>query len=152
MSGRPEGSEHFIVVGIDGSEESKGALAWAAHQAELTGAELRVLISWHISSMSYGYGMILPAEVDFEGASRDVLENTIKEVLGEACAIAVTPLVVQGYPAPSLLEAAHGADLLVVGSRGHGAFAGMLLGSVGEHCVTHAACPVVVVRRPPQEA
>jgi len=149
MPDNSQPSGHFIVVGIDGSDESKGALRWAARQAEVTGVELRVVISWHISSMAYGAGLPLPADLDFEGGSQEVLERTIKEVLGEGLSVPVTTQVVQGYPAPVLLEAAKGADLLVIGSRGHGAFTGMLLGSVSEHCVTHATCPVVVVRRPP---
>jgi nucleotide-binding universal stress UspA family protein len=148
MPNSPQEPEHFIVVGIDGSDESKDALRWGARQAELTGAELRVVISWHVSSMAYGAGMVMPADVDFEGTSQEVLDHTIKEVLGEDRPIKVRSSVVQGYPAPVLLDMAAGADLLVVGSRGHGAFAGMILGSVSEHCVAHAACPVVVVRRP----
>ena len=55
--------------------------------------------------------------------------------------------MVEGYPAPTLIDEAREADLLVVGSRGHGAFAGMLLGSVSQHCAQQAACPVVIVRR-----
>jgi nucleotide-binding universal stress UspA family protein len=136
----------FIVVGIDGSQGSQDALRWAARQATLTGAELRAVISWHLSSLAYGAGMAFPGDFDMETASRETLERTIKEVLGEDHPYKLTTQVVQGHPAPVLLAAARGADLLVVGSRGHGAFAGMLLGSVSEHCVTHAVCPVVVIR------
>jgi nucleotide-binding universal stress UspA family protein len=60
--------------------------------------------------------------------------------------ITIRPVVVEGHPAPVLVEAAKGADLLVVGSRGHGEFSGMLLGSVSQHCTHHVSCPITIVR------
>lgn len=134
-----------IVVGIDGSEPSRQALRWAARQAKLTGAKLHVVICWELPSLAYMSP--LPAGLDFEGDTRTVLQATLEEELG-ADAAQVETSIAEGHPAPVLVEQSKYADLLVVGSRGHGAFTGMLLGSVSEHCVTHAQCPVVVVRGP----
>ena len=147
-----EPSNGRIVVGVDGSDASKDALAWAAHQAELTGASLQAVMVWHVPTVAYGAPLALPTEYDFEPQARRTLDETIRQVLGDDPMIKVSALVVEGHPAPELLEATAGAELLVVGSRGHGAFTGMLIGSVSEHCVTHAPCPVVVVRHSPHPA
>ena len=87
-----------------------------------------------------------PPEFDPAGDARRLLETTVAETLGEDPGLEIELVVAEGHAAPVLVEAAKGADLLVVGSRGHGGFAGMLLGSVSEHCVHHASCPVIVVR------
>jgi nucleotide-binding universal stress UspA family protein len=79
--------------------------------------------------------------------ARALAEDTVREVLGPQPDVPIVTEVHQGHPAVVLVDAARGADLLGVGSRGHGAFTGMLLGSVSEYCVTHADCPVVVFRR-----
>ena len=134
-----------IVVGVDGSDASKDALLWAARQAELTGSALVAVISWAFPSMAYGAVMPLPDDFDIAGASQKIVDEAIDETLGEHPAVQVSTVVAEGPPALELLKTAKNADLLVVGSRGHGAFAGMLLGSVSEHCVTHSPCPVVVV-------
>jgi nucleotide-binding universal stress UspA family protein len=146
-AGRSKGR---IVVGVDGSEESKGALRWAARQAELTGASLQVITTWHFPASAFGAAVPVPADFDFEAGSASALADAINEVLGGNPTVEVVTAVEEGYPAPHLLAAAQGADLLVVGSRGHGAFAGMLLGSVSEHCVAHATCPVVVTHHAPR--
>lgn len=134
-----------IVVGVDGSDASKDALLWAARQAELTGSALVAVMSWEFPSMAYGAVMPLPDDFDIAGASQKIVDEAIDETLGEHPAVQVSTVVAEGPPALELLKTAKNADLLVVGSRGHGAFAGMLLGSVSEHCVTHSPCPVVVV-------
>ncbi|MFI1518623.1 universal stress protein [Kitasatospora cineracea] len=141
-----EGGSRPVVVGVDGSASSKRALRWAARQAELTGAPLRPVLAWQLPP---AYGMPVDfSDTDFAGQARRVLEDSVTEVLGERPRVEVTPRVVQGHPAAVLTEEARGADLLVVGSHGRGAFTGMLLGSVGNHCVHHAACPVLVLRTP----
>lgn len=137
-------SEKVIVVGVDGSESSKEALRWAARQAELTGDDLRVIMSWEIPSMAYWAP--LPEGLDFDKETRVALHQAVTDVLGDNPRVAVTEVVREGHPAPVLLAESSTAELLVVGSRGHGEFTGMLIGSVSEHCVTHASCPVVVVR------
>jgi nucleotide-binding universal stress UspA family protein len=138
-----------IVVGVDGSDESKHALRWAARQAGMTGAPLYALMTWHIPTVAYSAAVPMPTDYDFEAGTAESLRDTIEAVLGDHAGIDVTAAVVEGHPAPELIKAAADASLLVVGSRGHGAFAGMLLGSVSEHCVSHATCPVVVVRHLP---
>ena len=75
-----------------------------------------------------------------------MLNDVLKPVRAAHPGISIDPSVIEGHPAPLLVKASSGADLLVVGSRGHGEFAGMLLGSVSEHCVTNAHCPVLVLR------
>ena len=135
-----------IVVGVDSSEPSKDALRWAARQAELTGSELRAVMAWDIPTTAYWAP--LPESWNLEEASRGALEATVHETLGDPLPVKCTTVVSKGRPALVLLEEAQDADLLVVGSRGHGGFAGMLIGSVSEHCATHAQCPVVVVRHP----
>jgi nucleotide-binding universal stress UspA family protein len=148
------GSQPPIVVGVDGSEQSKGALRWAAQQAELAALPLQVLTAWHLP-VSFGAAWQIPVTygkshdlsgVDFAEEARKTLNTAIEEVLGEGPRVSVTPQLVTGHPSPALIEASRHASLLVVGARGHGGFAGMLLGSVTQHCVSHSVCPVVVVR------
>lgn len=133
-----------IVVGIDGSSCSEDALRWAAKQAQLTGAEVHAVIAWQ-SPSSYGY-YVDYSDADAAADAEKTLERVISESLGAPPSAPVTSVVVKGQPAEALVDASRSADLLVVASRGRGAFAGMLLGSVSQHCVQHAACPVVVVR------
>ncbi|HSP39328.1 MAG TPA: universal stress protein [Frankiaceae bacterium] len=137
-----------IVVGIDGSPSSIDALRWAGTQAEVTGAGLRVVSAWSWPAIS-GYAPP-PPEMDLEKDARVVASSAVRQAFGESSKIPVDVVVAEGSPAAVLLKQAREADLLVVGSRGHGAFAGMLLGSVSSHCVSHAACPVVVVRGEPR--
>ena len=139
-----------IVVGVDGSEPSRDAIRWAYRQAELTGAHLRAVMSWELPTTAYWYPF--PEGMDLQEATEEVLEKTLRETLGASPAVPVTAVVVKGHPAPVLLQEAEAADLLVLGSRGHGEFTGMLLGSVSEHCVTQANCVVVVVRTKPAQS
>src|SRR5581483_11471994 len=94
----------------------------------------------------YGVGYAIPDD-DIGAATGRVLSDSVKEALDDGDApVEMREEVVVGNAPRVLLEAAHGAELLVLGSRGHGGFAGALLGSVGQHCVQHAPCPVVIVR------
>jgi nucleotide-binding universal stress UspA family protein len=132
-----------VVVGVDGSADSRRALGWAARQAELQHLPLVAITAWHYPAPVGVTG--LGAGFDFEGAARDLLEAELDEVLGPE-RNGTTARVESGSAASVLVEATHGAELLVVGSRGHGGLAGLLLGSVSQHCVAHASCTVVVVR------
>ena len=91
---------------------------------------------------------------DTPGITRKTVDAAVASVVGDGdrSAVAVRTTVVEGYPAKALLDAAEGAELLAVGSRGHHAISGLLLGSVGLHCATHAPCPVLIVREPAQHA
>jgi nucleotide-binding universal stress UspA family protein len=131
-----------IVVGVDGSDSSLSALRWAARQASLTGHELDAVIAWNLPN-TYGWAPL--PDVNWEAEARTALEQAVREALDPAQAATVHQQVREGHPAHVLLEVAQRADLLVVGSRGLGGFAGMLLGSISMHVVTHARCPVVVV-------
>lgn len=141
----PVGSR-VVVVGVDGSEASKQALRWAVRYARMAGVSVRAVTAWHYPA-SFGWGPT-PAipEMDLEGDARQALKATVEQVVGAGEPVTIQTQVVEGPPALMLLRAAESADLLVIGSRGHGAFAGMLLGSVSQHCVHHATCPVVVIR------
>jgi nucleotide-binding universal stress UspA family protein len=134
-----------IVVGVDGSPASQEALGWGARQAVLTSAPLRAVIAWHWPVMYGGYGGV-PVDLDLESDASVVLKQMVADLGEDVPSSGVQDVVQEGHPVQVLLDQAKDAALLVVGSRGHGAFAGMLLGSVSEHCVSHATCPVVVVR------
>src|ERR1019366_2067855 len=151
MSEAVEKNERFIVVGVDGSEPSLKALRWAAQQARLTGATLRVLTTWEVATGT-GWVPAFPVDYDPQAVARQALDEAITETLGADPDVAVERIVKEGHAAPVLLAAAKDADLLVVGSHGHGAFAGMLIGSVSEHLVRHAPCAIVVVHcdKPPR--
>jgi nucleotide-binding universal stress UspA family protein len=137
--------ERRIVVGVDGSSPSKAALRWAIRQAKLTGCSVDAVTAWHYPT-GYGWGPVTDGAVDFEGDAKKTLADTLNEVSGLEPEVHVRPLVTVGHAAEVLLDAAKGADLLVVGSRGHGGFASALLGSVSLYCVLHAHCPVLVWR------
>jgi nucleotide-binding universal stress UspA family protein len=131
-----------IVVGIDGSGPSLAAMEWAARQAEFTGSALETLIVWQVA-MSYGSAMPV---ADPGAEARKVLDSAVGDLQKAHPQVEIRSSVVEGIPAQVLVEASNDADLLVVGSRGHGEVAGLLIGSVSEHCVTHAHCPVLVMR------
>ncbi|WP_026924410.1 universal stress protein [Glycomyces arizonensis] len=134
-----------IVVGVDGSPSSTQALTWALRQAEITGASIEAVHAWQIP-MTYGAPVaVLPGE-DFAESAERALAESVDEVLGGREDLPVRRIAEHGLPAKVLLEHSQDAELLVVGSRGRGGFKGLLLGSVSLHCVTHAHCPVVVLR------
>jgi nucleotide-binding universal stress UspA family protein len=133
-----------IVVGVDGSPCGQEALQWAAQQARMTHASLRAVSSWRWPDV-YGY-VPMPSDIDWEKAAGEVLATSVEAIGSDFPDVHVDLRLREGHPAQLLVEEAQDASLLVVGSRGHGAFAGMLLGSVSQHCVSHASCPVVVVR------
>ncbi|MFF9663173.1 universal stress protein [Streptomyces althioticus] len=138
-----------IVVGVDGSPSSLEALRWAARQAALTGGSVLALTSWDYPQYHGALGWLPPSSGDeeaLEARAREDLTRCVEETLGAHPSVGVLEEVRYGTPASVLLRAARDASLLVVGSRGLGGFAGLLLGSVAQHCVQHAACPVVVVR------
>jgi len=142
------GSAPRIVTGVDGSPSSLAALRWAVRQAVLTGGTVDAVIAWQYPTSIGGFGLAPLAIPD--GGFEEIAEKTIADAISTAVDpgsdVHVSTLVHEGNSAEVLLNAAAGADLLVVGSRGHGGFAGALPGSVSQHCVQHAPCPVVVIR------
>jgi nucleotide-binding universal stress UspA family protein len=153
MTGQKEHRESRVVVGVDGSQSSLTALRWAVRQAALTGAIVDAVIAWqypvnHGAYGSYGWAPVAVEEsgTDFDEIAQKTLADAVAKSVDPQSAVIVRQRVVQGNPAQALLDATNGAELLVVGSRGHGGFTGALLGSVGLHCVHHAHCPVVVIR------
>ncbi len=130
-----------VVVGVDGSRASAAALEWAGRYAERIGARVLGVTAWH----SPASAMWSIDATELQSAAEEVLEGALKEARSAHPDVEYSGIVDEGLAAPVLLTAAGTADLLVVGSRGHGAFAGMLIGSVSMHCVHHARCPVVVV-------
>jgi len=137
-----------IVVGVDGSEGSKRALQWAVDEARLRGARLTLVRAWYPSAALYGFGFGL-IDAEAVGDLRILAQKQLDEIRAENAdlleGIDVECRVVEDLPANALLAAARDADLLVVGTRGHGGFAGLLLGSVSAHCAHHTPCPLVIV-------
>ncbi len=137
-----------IVVGVDGSPGSRKALSWAAVEAADHGADLVVLNVWEHTLLPPA-GSVSVSEryvPDPSQATAEALLQIIKEELGPEPPVLVQPRVKQGRPAKVLIEDSADADLLVVGPRGHGGFAGLVLGSVSQHVAAYAKCPVTVVR------
>jgi nucleotide-binding universal stress UspA family protein len=134
-----------IVVGIDGSENSVRALRWALEEARLRGATIDAVAAW-----SYPYvvvpGAIVPAQplADQAVDAQEHLDRVLAEVGVDGQDVSVNPIVTEGGAANALVEAAQDADLVVVGSRGHGALRS-LLGSVSQEVLHHSPCPVVVI-------
>jgi nucleotide-binding universal stress UspA family protein len=131
------------VVGIDGSESSNNALRHALRLAALTGAQVEAVTTWQYP-VSYE-PVWTPTEWSPEGDAQKILADAIQSVVGAEIPARLTPVVRRGDTAGALIEESEDADLLVVGSRGHGGFAGLLLGSVSAACAEHAPCPVLVV-------
>jgi nucleotide-binding universal stress UspA family protein len=137
-----------IVVGVDGSPGSRTALKWAAAEAADHGAELVVMNVWEHTLLPPA-GSVSVSEhyvPDESQRTADDLVKVIKEELGDNPPVPVQPRVKQGRPAKVLIDESADADLLVVGHRGHGGFAGLVLGSVSQHVAAYAQCPVTVVR------
>jgi nucleotide-binding universal stress UspA family protein len=129
---------HRVVVGVDGSRASYRALEWAAAEAARTGAVLE-------AHASYGSDYMFISNQEVEAAMKKVLDQAAKHVAIVAPGISFKGMTHEELPAKILIDASKGADLLVVGSRGHGGFSGLLLGSVSQQCGRHAHCPVVIV-------
>ncbi len=138
----------LIVVGVDASESSEAALAWALREGAVRGDPVQVLAAWSYLDQTAVTGHDFTADFD-EADALDAVHAIVEKVRAEvstAAGVEVQETAVCDLPARALLEAAANADLLVVGARGVGGFTGLLLGSVSQQCVHHSPCPVVVVR------
>lgn len=152
MSEQQGDSSRRIVVGVDGSPSSRAALRWAVHQAGMTGGSVEAITAWHSPGL---IGLGVPFTESETGSGddsriRDAAENMVRAAIAEAVAgeteVQVTGEVGEGSAAQLLLDAAKGAAMVVVGSRGHGGIAGTLLGSVGQTLAQHSPCPVLIIR------
>jgi nucleotide-binding universal stress UspA family protein len=142
-----ENESRPVVVGVDGSVAAQEALRWAVEDARRRGCRVDVVSAWHPD-----FGLLigpLPAEVGMQlspqglrAAQQAVLDEAVEGIEG----VEVRRVLVEGDPRTVLIEASVGAELLVVGNRGHGTIAEAILGSVSSYCVHHASCPVVVIR------
>jgi nucleotide-binding universal stress UspA family protein len=132
-----------VVVGVDGSQQSRRALKWAARAAEAIGAGLDAVTVWHYP-VSYGWSYAAD-DWNPEADAMTCLEEAVDEAFPAGRPGRLNLVVREGPAARELLEATRDATLLVLGSRGHGGFAGLLLGSVSASCAEHASCPVLVV-------
>ena len=142
-----------IVVGVDGSDGAVGALRWAVDEARLRGPDVTLTLvhSWtypYVGDVAGMAGYVVSQE-QLESDAREVVDHTIAAAGDIPEDVRVDRVIHHGGAANVLLDAAQGADLLVLGSRGRGGFAGLLLGSVSQQCVHHAPCPVVVVPHRP---
>jgi nucleotide-binding universal stress UspA family protein len=147
MDSRNKTERPRLVVGVDGFEPSMAALRWAIHQARLTGAVVEAVTAWHVP---VGTGYLQAADMpDYQEDAFDVLAEAIAQMYVIDPDVEVCPRVVEGQAGQVLVHAAEGADLLVVGCRGHGGLADMVLGSVSQFCAHHAPCPVVIMRGKP---
>jgi nucleotide-binding universal stress UspA family protein len=138
-----------IVVGIDGSEQSQLALRWAAYLARVSGSTIEAVTAWQpiiagAAAGGYGY-MTAPLGWDRATDMEKALVDTLDQVFGAHRPADLQMTVQEGHATKVLLDAGRGARMLVLGSRGHGGFAGLLLGSVSSACAEHATCPVLVV-------
>ena len=159
-----------VVVGVDGSEGSAKAGAWAMEEARMRGAVLRVVHAWYfprrsdgayvqastpaepsgLPAVNTGYDEFRSEVIGKSGgepgdAESSVVVPQIAAVLGPSPDVPLERYVKQGRPTQVILEAAEDADLVVVGSRGRDGFAGLLLGSVSSRVIQHARCPVTGV-------
>jgi nucleotide-binding universal stress UspA family protein len=132
-----------VVVGVDGSKPSALALQWGIAYAQAIGGTVEAVTAWRIPT-EWGFGG-LTGDFDPEEDARLVLDETVTRVCGHESPVRVRRLVRRGTAAQVLLNAAKGAVMVVVGSRGHGGFVGMMLGSVSAALAEHSSCPVLVI-------
>lgn len=144
-----------IVVGVDGSEESRAALAWAVEEGRLRQAPVLAIHAWEVPMVPAPTGLVPPSvEVvgdltELREDAADLVETMVREIAGDAADVEIRPLTVEDKPVNALLDAAerNDAQMIVVGSRGHGGFVSLLIGSTSDQVARHATCPVVIHRQ-----
>jgi nucleotide-binding universal stress UspA family protein len=137
-----------ITVGVDGSDNSLRAMEWAMREAALRHAALTVLTVNPIAVTFWNTPIVLPEDKIAEEKARQAAEEAVAKIvsqLGDSQPSSVTVRAVSGLPAEELINASRDSELLVLGSRGTGGFARLLLGSVSSQVVHHSACPVTIV-------
>jgi nucleotide-binding universal stress UspA family protein len=141
MNSRPDDEAPRIVVGVDGSGHSRRALKWAMREAAVRHVPLTVITAHEISVGYWGSAVVYPED----HAVAEHARRAVQLELGESRPESVTVQVVSGTPAHELLSTARDADMIVVGSRGAGRFAQLVMGSVSTQVSRHAHCPVAVI-------
>ncbi|MGZ4520384.1 MAG: universal stress protein [Mycobacteriaceae bacterium] len=145
---QPSPARNHIVVGVDGSVPSQHALRWGRFLAQATDSTMEAVSAWQPPA-TYGWAGIgrpsVPADWNPTEDAHQALVATLDEVFGKQRPATLELTVREGNPAKVLLDISNGARMLIVGSRGHGGFAGLLLGSVSTTCAEHATCPVLIV-------
>ena len=144
-----------IVVGVDGSEESRAALDWAVEEGRLRQAPVLAIHAWEVPMVPAPTGLVPPSvevvgdltELREDAAS--LVETMVREIAADAADVEIRPLTVEDKPVRALLDAAerNDAQMIVVGSRGHGGFVSLLIGSTSDQVARHATCPVVIHRQ-----
>lgn len=134
-----------IVVGIDGSDESLEALRRALLIRGTSEAPVELVAAWQYPGF---YSAMTESDWSPEKDAEEILADAAKAVFEQTAPTWVTRTTRQGNPAEVLIHESEGADMLVLGSRGHGGFAGLLLGSVSMACAEHAHCPVLIIHQP----
>jgi nucleotide-binding universal stress UspA family protein len=138
-----------ILVGVDGSDHASQALEWAMKMAADLHLPLTVLTVHQVGASHWtGNPIIYPEDRTEQEQERQAAEKAVAETagrLGQSSPASVTVLSVSGNPARELIQASLNADLLVVGARGGGGFASLMMGSTSSQVVHHAHCPVVVM-------
>ena len=144
----PHRAHSKVVVGVDGSESSLRALDWAMRYTALTDSTLEVVTAWTFPERPapLGVDVRVPFQEELMAEAERKLSELVAGAVPDDQRAAVRTKVVRGEAAKVLVAEAAGAELLVVGSRGRGSFAQLLLGSVSERCAQHAECPVLVMR------
>ena len=133
-----------VVAGVDGSQESVYALRWAADHVRQVGGLVHAITVWH-QPVQFGYR--LPStDAELESQARKTLDAAVAAVQSDHPGVDIRPRLLRGNTVDEFVSLSKQADLMVVGEKGHGAFTGMLVGSIALKLVHHAACPVVVVR------
>jgi nucleotide-binding universal stress UspA family protein len=142
----PQASVGRIVVGVDGSPGSLAALGWALREASSRGLAVHAVAAWECPIESSFGDMATVGDFPPVVAAEEVLVSALADTGVAGDDPTVTTASLEGHPAEVLMRMASGAELLVVGSRGHGRIFGALLGSVSHYVAAHAACPVVVIK------
>lgn len=133
-----------VVVGVDGSDESRNAVRWAAEYVERVGGLVHAVTVWH-QPVQFGY-RLPTSDTELEGSASKLLEDIVSAVKENHPKADLRSRLIRGHVVDELVGLSHQADLMVLGNKGHGAFTGMMVGSVALKLVHHARCPVLVVR------
>jgi nucleotide-binding universal stress UspA family protein len=135
-----------IVVGVDGSEASARAFAWALDEARRRHCAIDAVYAWQVPYLvGYPYPGTDGTTVTYQQAASGVLDRVVDAAETSGLPVPISRVLVMGHPVVTILEQAKGADMIVLGSRGYGGFRGLLLGSVSQQVVHHAHCPVVII-------